>query len=181
MFSYLLSNLFIKLLYSNSLIGKNCKKVFFSCSYLITINIITYFNHLKFYIYLNYYTSFQIFFIYYAVLSIFIVVLYIVSSVLSDTIQLENELNKSKSYECGFNPFFNNSLLNMNLHYFKICLIFLIFDLEILYIYPWALTAKFFLINGYGLHYMFFCVFFILIMTGVLYEFLLNAINFNDC
>lgn len=160
---------------------KSCRKVLFSSSSAITLNIIPYFNHLKFYIYLNYYTSFQIFLMYYAVLSTFIIILYVISSILSDTIQLENELNRSKSYECGFNPFFNNSLLNMNLHYFKICLIFLIFDLEILYIYPWALTAKLFLINGYNLHYLCFCIFFLLVLIGVLYEFLLNAINFNDC
>jgi len=154
--------------------------VVFSYSVLVTVNLLAYLNQFKFYIYLNYYTSFQVFFLYYVVLTTFILVLYTVSSILSDTIQLENELNKSKSYECGFNPFFNNSLLNMNLHYFKICLIFLIFDLEILYIYPWSLTAKFFLVNGYGLHHMCFCMFFMLVLAGVLYEFLLNAINFND-
>jgi len=44
---------------------------------------------------------------------------------------------KISSYECGFEPF--GTVTEFNIHYFIIGLSFLVFDLELVYLYPWAL------------------------------------------
>jgi len=44
---------------------------------------------------------------------------------------------KTSSYECGFEPF--ESITSFNIQYFIIGLSFLVFDLELVYLYPWAL------------------------------------------
>lgn len=40
--------------------------------------------------------------------------------------------NKSTSYECGFDPIANNSI-SFSLHFFKLLLVFLLFDLEVVF------------------------------------------------
>ena len=42
----------------------------------------------------------------------------------------------SKSYECGFSPLEISQNRQINIQYFRIALIFLIFDLELIYIFP---------------------------------------------
>lgn len=44
---------------------------------------------------------------------------------------------KLATYECGYEPY-NDSKLPFNINYYLITIIFLIFDLEILYILPWS-------------------------------------------
>lgn len=43
---------------------------------------------------------------------------------------------QSKPYECGFDPSFSSLSYKFNAYYFRVALMFLIFDLEILYLYP---------------------------------------------
>lgn len=75
-------------------------------------------------------------FIIFCVLSLlFSLLLLIVAYLFS--VQLIN-LVKNEMYECGFKGF-NNSRIVFNIQFFFIGILFVIFDLEIIFLFPWAL------------------------------------------
>lgn len=48
---------------------------------------------------------------------------------------------KSEPYECGI-PTTGKTWVQLNVGYYLFALIFLIFDVELIFIYPWAVVAK---------------------------------------
>jgi NADH-quinone oxidoreductase subunit A len=58
--------------------------------------------------------------------------LYIIAKLCSPT---RKDYSKLSAYECGFDPF-DTTRSQFEVHFFLIALIFLIFDLEILYLFP---------------------------------------------
>ena len=48
---------------------------------------------------------------------------------------------KSEPYECGI-PTFGKTWIQLNVGYYLFALIFLIFDVELIFIFPWAVVAK---------------------------------------
>nr|YP_010835930.1 NADH dehydrogenase subunit 3 [Cunedda sp. 1 SJ-2023a]WGC89449.1 NADH dehydrogenase subunit 3 [Cunedda sp. 1 SJ-2023a] len=52
------------------------------------------------------------------------------------------DLQKSTSFECGFNPM-GHSRLPFSIHFFLIAVIFLIFDIEIVIIIPMIMLLKY--------------------------------------
>jgi len=56
-----------------------------------------------------------------------------------------------EAYECGFEPFETNTIFNI--HFYLVGLSFLIFDLEVIFMYPWILFAGILGYNGF----IFFC------------------------
>jgi NADH-quinone oxidoreductase subunit A len=48
---------------------------------------------------------------------------------------------KSEAYECGV-PTVGKSWVQFNVGYYLFALIFLIFDVELVFLYPWAVAAK---------------------------------------
>jgi len=48
---------------------------------------------------------------------------------------------KSEPYECGI-PTQGNTWIQLNVGYYLFALIFLIFDVELVFLYPWAVAAK---------------------------------------
>ena len=48
---------------------------------------------------------------------------------------------KLSSYECGFEPF-NDTKNGLNIHFYRVAVVFLIFDLEIILSYPWAINPR---------------------------------------
>lgn len=47
----------------------------------------------------------------------------------------DNYIEKISPYECGFQPF-NNILNNFDIKYYLIALLFLLFDLEVMFLIP---------------------------------------------
>jgi len=45
---------------------------------------------------------------------------------------------KLSAYECGFEAF-NDARARFNVHYYLVGMLFIIFDLEIVFLFPWAL------------------------------------------
>ena len=81
-------------------------------------------------------------------------------------------VEKVSSYECGFDPF-GDARNPFNIHFYIVGILFIVFDLEIMYLFPWALTLDF--TNSYGFLVIFF---FLLILTvGFFYEWLRGALN----
>ncbi|HAM35898.1 MAG TPA: NADH-quinone oxidoreductase subunit A [Elusimicrobia bacterium] len=48
---------------------------------------------------------------------------------------------KLSTYECGIQPT-GTSEVKLNIRFYVFALLFVVFDVEILYIYPWAVTVK---------------------------------------
>lgn len=52
-----------------------------------------------------------------------------------------NNLQKGEAYECGI-PSTGTSWIQFNVGYYLFALIFLVFDVELVFMYPWAVVAK---------------------------------------
>lgn len=74
-------------------------------------------------------------------------------------------LEKFDLYECGFKAF-DNARQPINLNYFLIGVLFVIFDIETVYLIPWLIN---FLNLGYSAVYLVF-VFLIILLAGYVYE-----------
>ncbi|MFA5041744.1 MAG: NADH-quinone oxidoreductase subunit A [Bdellovibrionales bacterium] len=48
---------------------------------------------------------------------------------------------KESAYECGF-PGFSDARAKVNVRYYLIGILFIVFDLEIAFLFPWALALK---------------------------------------
>jgi NADH-ubiquinone oxidoreductase chain 3 len=73
---------------------------------------------------------------------------------------------KLSSFECGFHSFLGQNRTQFNVSFFIFALLFLLFDLEILLVYPYVVSAY---INGvYGLVIM--LIFFLALTLGFAFE-----------
>jgi len=72
---------------------------------------------------------------------------------------------KQKVYECGENPE-GSPWVKFNIRFYVVALIFLIFDVEVVLLFPWALTYKDFGVYGFlvGL------IFLLVLGLGMAYE-----------
>jgi len=50
-------------------------------------------------------------------------------------------LQKSEPYECGI-PTIGGTWIQLNVGYYLFALIFLVFDVELIFLYPWAVVVK---------------------------------------
>jgi NADH-quinone oxidoreductase subunit A len=48
---------------------------------------------------------------------------------------------KLSAYECGFNAF-EDSRMQFDVRYYLVAILFIVFDLEIAFVYPWALIFR---------------------------------------
>jgi len=77
-------------------------------------------------------------------------------------------------YECGFLPF-EEARVRFEPKFYMVALSFIIFDLEICFVFPWLLVFQF-------LHVYFFVLFFIfllLILFGIVYEWKNGIFDWN--
>ncbi len=50
-----------------------------------------------------------------------------------------DDIEKLTAYECGFNPY-DNARKSFDIKFYLTAILFIIFDLEAVYIFPWILT-----------------------------------------
>ena len=96
-------------------------------------------------------------------ISVIIAVILLLVSYLFSVKEINHE--KLSAYECGFEPF-EDTRNPFEIKFFLVGILFLIFDLEILYLVPWVLNAG--SLEQIGLSYM--VVFFIIVTVGFIYE-----------
>jgi NADH-ubiquinone oxidoreductase chain 3 len=65
---------------------------------------------------------------------------------------------KVSAYECGFSPVYGQTRSTFQIHFFKVALLFLIFDLEILLLFPIAVTLYKVSMFGFSVALIFFIV-----------------------
>jgi NADH-ubiquinone oxidoreductase chain 3 len=83
---------------------------------------------------------------------------------------------KDSAFECGFHSFLGQNRTQFSISFFIFALLFLLFDLEILLIYPYVVSAY---NNGiYGLVIM--LVFFLALTLGFVYELGKNALKIDS-
>jgi len=83
---------------------------------------------------------------------------------------------KKTAFECGFHSFLDQNRTQFNISFFIFALLFLLFDLEILLIYPYAVSSY---INSiYGLIVI--LVFLILLTLGFVFELGKNALSISS-
>jgi NADH:ubiquinone oxidoreductase subunit 3 (subunit A) len=84
------------------------------------------------------------------------------------------DTEKLSSYECGFDPF-GDARNPFNIHFYLVGILFIIFDLEITFLFPWAISLKFLGIFGYWSMF-----FFLLLLTlGFIYEWMKGALSWT--
>src|ERR1700726_3914598 len=83
---------------------------------------------------------------------------------------------KLSSFECGFHSFLGQNRTQFNISFFIFALLFLLFDLEILLVYPYVVSAY---VNGiYGLVIM--LIFFFILTLGFVFELGKNALKIDS-
>jgi NADH-ubiquinone oxidoreductase chain 3 len=83
---------------------------------------------------------------------------------------------KDSAFECGFHSFLGQNRTQFSISFFIFALLFLLFDLEILLVYPYVVSSY---SNGiYGLVLM--LIFFILLTLGFAFELGKNALKIDS-
>jgi NADH-ubiquinone oxidoreductase chain 3 len=108
---------------------------------------------------------------------LFIPFLSIVLLLLNLTLATHNPYGEKKSpFECGFSSFLFQNRTQFNVSFFIFALLFLLFDLEILLMYPYSVSIY---VNSiYGLFIM--LIFFILLTIGFIFELGKNALTISS-
>jgi len=88
-------------------------------------------------------------------------------------LQQENK-EKISAYECGFQPF-ADTRNKFDIKYYLIAILFIIFDLELIYLLPWILSL--FEIGYYGIFSM--IIFLIILTIGFIYEWKRGALEWD--
>ena len=86
------------------------------------------------------------------------------------------DVAKVSAYECGMNPFLGQTRNTFQIHFFIVALLFLIFDLEILLLFPIAVTL--YQVDTFGLSIA--IIFFIVLTIGFVLEIGSGAISLNN-
>lgn len=82
---------------------------------------------------------------------------------------------KVSSYECGFNPF-SDSRVKFEIRFYIVGILFIIFDLEIIFLFPWLLIImeNMTFSNGIGMF-----LFIFILLLGFIYEIINGALDWE--
>ena len=86
----------------------------------------------------------------------------------------QKDAEKLSPYECGFEPF-EDSRIQFDVRYYLVAILFIIFDLEIAFLFPWAVSLD--TIGGFGLVAM--AIFLTLLVVGFIYEWKKGALEWD--
>lgn len=83
---------------------------------------------------------------------------------------------KNSAFECGFHSFLGQNRSEFSISFFIFALLFLLFDLEILLVYPYVVSSY---VNGiFGLVIM--LIFFLILTLGFAFELGKNALSIES-
>jgi len=84
------------------------------------------------------------------------------------------DAEKLSSYECGFEPF-DDTRAKFDVRYYLVAILFIIFDLEIAFLFPWAVSLD--TVGRFGLIAM--AVFLAILVVGFIYEWKKGALEWD--
>ncbi|MDP6673466.1 MAG: NADH-quinone oxidoreductase subunit A [Gammaproteobacteria bacterium] len=86
----------------------------------------------------------------------------------------QKDSEKLSPYECGFEPF-EDSRLKFDVRYYLVAILFIIFDLEIAFLFPWAVSLD--TVGVFGLVAM--GIFLMVLVVGFIYEWKTGALEWD--
>ena len=81
---------------------------------------------------------------------------------------------KNSPYECGFEAF-EDARMKFDVRYYLVAILFILFDLEIAFLFPWAVVLK--VIGLFGFLAM--LVFLAILVVGFIYEWMKGALEWE--
>jgi len=84
------------------------------------------------------------------------------------------DAEKYSPYECGFNPY-EDARLKFEIHFYLVGILFIIFDLEIIFLFPWVVI--FYKLTALGIFIM--LLFIVIVTIGFAYEWVNQALEWN--
>ena len=81
---------------------------------------------------------------------------------------------KRSPYECGFDAF-EDTRMRFDVRYYLVAILFIVFDLEIAFLFPWAVALRY--IGGFGLIAM--GIFLAILVVGFIYEWKKGALEWD--
>jgi NADH-quinone oxidoreductase subunit A len=81
---------------------------------------------------------------------------------------------KNSPYECGFEPF-EDARMKFDVRYYLVAILFILFDLEIAFLFPWAVA-----LNEIGLFgFLSMMLFLAILVVGFAYEWMKGALDWE--
>ena len=102
----------------------------------------------------------------------FIAILSVISSLIISPQQPNSE--KNSAYECGFEAF-SDSRHKFDVRFYLVAILFIIFDLEVAFLFPWAISLS--KIGSFGFFSM--LIFLGLLTVGFIYEWRKGALDWE--
>ncbi len=105
-------------------------------------------------------------------LALFVVLFGVALLAFSSLISIKAKPNavKDETYECGL-PADTSGPTKIPIKFYLTAILFILFDIEIIFMYPWALTYGDFISQGYGLYIFAAMAFFLLVFIfGLFWE-----------
>lgn len=84
------------------------------------------------------------------------------------------DTEKLSAYECGFDPF-DDSRSAFDVRFYLVGILFIIFDLEVSFLFPWAVSLQSIPFDGL----LSMTIFLIILTVGFVYEWLQGALNWE--
>jgi NADH-quinone oxidoreductase subunit A len=84
------------------------------------------------------------------------------------------DVDKLSPYECGFEAF-EDSRMKFDVRYYLVAILFIVFDLEIAFLFPWAVVLQH--IGAFGLVAM--GIFLFILVVGFIYEWKKGALEWD--
>ena len=146
------------------------------------------FRNLKLHILYFFISQISLFFVYRGRINImlnnyFPILLFIIVSIIIGALPIiasriinKGEKNKAKSsaYECGFENF-SDARMKFDIRFYLVAILFIIFDLEIAFLFPWAVA-----LDSLGLSGLIaMSIFLIVLVIGFIYEWKKGALNWD--
>ena len=82
------------------------------------------------------------------------------------------DAEKTSAYECGFEPF-EDARNRFDVRFYIVAILFIIFDLEVAFLFPWAATITYTGVSGYIIA----LIFLIVLTIGFIYEVVKGSLN----
>ena len=99
-------------------------------------------------------------------------VLFIVASLLMAPSNPDSE--KLSAYECGFNAF-DDARMKFDVRFYLVSILFILFDLEIAFLFPWAVALKEVGVVGFAAVVIFLAI----LVVGFVYEWKKGALDWE--
>ena len=109
--------------------------------------------------------------VYYLIFSFLVALVLFMASYL--LVVKQYDIEKISSYECGFDPFEEDTRGKFDVRFYLVSILFIIFDIEVTYLFPWAVCLSF--MDFFAFFVM---IIFLLILTlGFIYEWKKGALD----